>query len=477
MTNSTAMPATTRTLRLKLNEGFAGAGIALLDRFFDPTDDRVPSQAIFQLPINAQGGLGQQKRLTLDQWHTLELAWDINAKRCRLRIDGQAVVSSPLNQTTPNGVSYLHLRSNASRIDPAGFLIESVEVTIADKTRTARSRADRGKLSPPKLSRFALTKIEGPFTGGAVLDVGESGQFDDRWVTCPTILRDARGYRMWYSSFYEDSQGPGGIGLAISSDGIRWERANNGLPVLTNGSPFAMDAAEVFAPEVLREDNNFSMWYTGMSKRRDDSGFACYRIFLARSTNGVHWQRENGGQPVLVVGSPGSFDSVQAATPSVLREEHSYRMWYAAWSPKCGHTIGAALSDNGVSWTRENQGQPVEGLQPSAAYGPAVCRVGDQLVLFYMAQNERHSLYAAASQDGIHWRMLNGGEPVLTPGALGAFDDAIVGHPFAMVDGNKLRLWSTGYRRDPGGVNGWKLRIGLAESNLISMCDLTGQTN
>jgi len=122
----------TLKLRLKLNEGFGGVGVALLDRFFDPTDDRVPSQAVFHLHIDVQGRFGGDERLTLNQWHTLELAWDMGAKRCRVRMDGQAAKSLPLNQSSPNGVSYLHLRSSASSIDPAGFLVESVSVVIGE---------------------------------------------------------------------------------------------------------------------------------------------------------------------------------------------------------------------------------------------------------------------------------------------------------------------------------------------------------
>lgn len=119
------------TLRLRLNEGFAGAAIALLDRFFDPTDDRVPQQAICYLPINAQGRFARNQRLTFDQWHTLELAWDVDAENCRVRIDGEPAATLRLDAATQSGVSYLHLRSRASRLDPAGFFVESVYVKLA----------------------------------------------------------------------------------------------------------------------------------------------------------------------------------------------------------------------------------------------------------------------------------------------------------------------------------------------------------
>lgn len=120
----------TLTLRLKLNAGFRGGGIALLDRFFDPTDDRVSSQAAFHLPINAQGRLGQNEQLTFDQWHTLEFVWDVDAQQCRVRIDGRPATTLRLNATKLDGVSYLHLRSHATEVETAGFLVESVRAMV-----------------------------------------------------------------------------------------------------------------------------------------------------------------------------------------------------------------------------------------------------------------------------------------------------------------------------------------------------------
>ena len=128
----------TLTLRVKLNEGFAGAHVALLDRFFDPTDERVPSQAAFVLPIDAQGTLEQKSRLAFAQWHTLALAWDLDAGQCRVRVDNRAALTLPLKRAVRNGVSYLHLRSDAARVDAAGLMVESVGVTIDDEALLGR---------------------------------------------------------------------------------------------------------------------------------------------------------------------------------------------------------------------------------------------------------------------------------------------------------------------------------------------------
>jgi hypothetical protein len=143
-------------------------------------------------------------------------------------------------------------------------------------------------------------------------------------------------------------------------------------------------------------------------------------------------------------------------------------MWYAAWAPRYNHTICRARSRDGIVWARENGGRPVEGLSPSVAYGPAICRVGKQYLLLYMGSNGTTSLYAAISSDGNHWRMLNAGKPIVPPAPPDAFDAGLPGHAWLLAADNRVRCWYTGYRLDDAGVQGYILRIGLAQLTISS---------
>jgi sucrose-6-phosphate hydrolase SacC (GH32 family) len=271
---------------------------------------------------------------------------------------------------------------------------------------------------------------------------------------------------MWYSSYFNGNNGLGGIGLAESKDGVSWRREHNGKPVLPLGPDGAFDDGQVFGPSVLHDGKQYLMWYTGDAGIKHKSGIFYYQIGLATSPDGVTWTRANGGEPVLGNGPEGSVDEIQSATPCVLREGDGYRMWYAAWAPIPNHTICVARSADGVTWTRENDGKPVEGLHPSIAYGHSVARVGDRYVMLYMALSATRSLYGATSTDGRRWTMLNDGKPVLTTGSGSDFDANIVGHPDLLVEGDTLRAWYTGYQTKPGAVTNWDLRIGLAEAPL-----------
>jgi hypothetical protein len=118
------------TLRLRLNEGFGGASISLADRFFDPDDERGPSQAMYTLAIGSDGRSGDGINLAVGQWHTLVLSWDLEKRECRVAYDDQPATVVPLATATRNGISYLRLRSSARDPDTAGFLIESVQADL-----------------------------------------------------------------------------------------------------------------------------------------------------------------------------------------------------------------------------------------------------------------------------------------------------------------------------------------------------------
>ncbi|MAV36911.1 MAG: hypothetical protein CMJ59_15800 [Planctomycetaceae bacterium] len=333
--------------------------------------------------------------------------------------------------------------------------------------------------APSPLQDIAFHKIRGATQSGAVFDLGASGSFDAFWATCPSVQFDGKLYRMWYSSVYDNRMGAGGIGLVTSPDGLHWTRANGGKPVLQVGPPGAFDDGQVLAPEVLYDGTRYRMWYTGSSTKWHTSGVCHYRIGLALSKDGIHWQRANHGRPVLDLGAAGSYDGVQAATPTVLVDADGYRMWYAAWAPRPDHTICVARSRDGIHWQREDDGKPVTGLLPTRAYGPKVCRVGNQLLLLFAGsvRSKGTYLFGAVSSDGFQWAMIGKGQPIIPPGVARDFDAEATYHPAILRVDDRLRVWYTGVVQqrpqkkratDRGaarrGTN--RLQIGLAEARL-----------
>jgi len=120
------------TVRILLDEGSGGGSISLCDRSFKPTDDHSERQATFTVAMAPDGTLGKGPKLALGEWHDLEFAWALGRKGCHVSVDGET--SSALDQQNPtgNGVSYLHLRSEAKTTGEAGILVESVSVDVED---------------------------------------------------------------------------------------------------------------------------------------------------------------------------------------------------------------------------------------------------------------------------------------------------------------------------------------------------------
>jgi BNR repeat-like domain len=118
------------TLRLLVQEGFGGATLALLDRFFNPTDARVDTEGVFTLPVQPDGHISIAKTLEPGAWQTLRFEWDLPQRTCVIHIDDEPAVYLKPAYRDPVGINYLHIRSTATEIDQAGLLIESVSVDV-----------------------------------------------------------------------------------------------------------------------------------------------------------------------------------------------------------------------------------------------------------------------------------------------------------------------------------------------------------
>lgn len=120
----------TITMQAKFIAGFSGAKISLNDCFYDPWYTDGETNAIFTLAIDSNGAVTGGGQLSLNQWYTITLTWNLANGTCSVFADGTPLVTlSILNQpATGNPISYLRLKSAAvgTQIDHYGFVIESV---------------------------------------------------------------------------------------------------------------------------------------------------------------------------------------------------------------------------------------------------------------------------------------------------------------------------------------------------------------
>jgi predicted GH43/DUF377 family glycosyl hydrolase len=290
-----------------------------------------------------------------------------------------------------------------------------------------------------------------------VLTPGTTGSWDDVGVGAASVIYDTNDnlYKMWYTGYSDDDILK--IGYAYSSDGkTNWVKADaDGAPVGPVLSPSGADeAAGVGSPCVLKIGGTFYMWYTGY---KDVSGNKVPQIFLAESSDGTTWNRQNGGAAVLPQESGIAWENKGVHSASVIYDTSAphFKMWYTGRSGTTligDSSIGYATSDNGVAWTKYVS-NPVLSPGGSTFYqqGVAVAQVLKSATgynMWFSGYNNYHAgdievkIGHTSSTDGTSWDA-----PVLALNkSITGWDVGGVGAPGVLPHGpsNPLEMWYTG---------------------------------
>ena len=152
-------------------------------------------------------------------------------------------------------------------------------------------------------------------------------------------------------------------------------------PVVGYGPYMSWDERAIADPDAIRIGPYFYLYYLG----QDRADPPRQRLGLARSRDGVHWEKLRAN-PILSPGGPGAFDENGVGEPAVWQFHGFYWMLF----------------------TGRDRG-------------------------------ERRRLGLARSTDGVHWRKL----PQVFAGAE-AWDSEVICDPTVAVDGEEIRVWFGG---------------------------------
>lgn len=193
-----------------------------------------------------------------------------------------------------------------------------------------------------------------------VIDVGNSGEWDRGWLDTPEIVKDNTGYKMYYygDTIQQFAAISSAIGVAYSTDGINWTKEVNN-PIFSKGSVGEWDGTWVESPAVFFDTitGEYKMWYNGV-----DTATWKINIGLATSTDGVNWSKYVNN-PVLQAGNWGSYDDMWLGTPTVLKINNYFEMWYSATSTNSYNYVTAsfdtvsicyATSIDGINWIKHS---------------------------------------------------------------------------------------------------------------------------
>jgi predicted GH43/DUF377 family glycosyl hydrolase len=289
---------------------------------------------------------------------------------------------------------------------------------------------------------------------------GKSGEFDSNSSFHPAIIVYDNQYHMWYSGY--DGQGNGSrVGYAVSEDGISWERHPD--PVLVTGSGSSWDNFSVQQPTVLFDGTTWHMWYTGINI----SGLASRQIGYATSTDRINWTKHESN-PVLGSGPGGSWDEQWVCWQKVLFVDGMYHMWYTGGNGTLTR-IGHATSVDGVTWEKDPV-NPVLTVGTSGSWDdltvstPTVSYDGHTFHMWYCGAQTAFGDWKvgyAVSLDGRHWEKISIENPVMDLGSSSQWDDKFVAHGLEVIiddDSDELKMWYGGGRFNNAS------KIGFAQS-------------
>ena len=249
----------------------------------------------------------------------------------------------------------------------------------------------------------------------------------------PVVLRKGDNYLMFYAGF--DGRRTR-IGFAESADGNRWIRHKMN-PVLGVGEGAGWDGDSVFSGSVIKDGDTYRLWYSGFNGNKTKIGFAS-------SKDGINWRKSLA--PVFTPGD--NWDRMGAGYPSVIKEGKTYRMWYTGYDGRMLQ-IGYAYSDDGLNWHRYKD-IPVlktgNGWDSTQAAYPCVIKESNGYRMYYVGYNNKEEwIGVAVSKDGINWEKISGNPVIKGKGIIS---------PWVVKDGSAYRMWYSVY-----GDNGYEIHF------------------
>jgi Glycosyl hydrolases family 32 N-terminal domain len=320
---------------------------------------------------------------------------------------------------------------------PASELGERGRATFA----TASERS-----VPPTPAKTNFGKV------GVVLPNGTFGEADSVHARAPFVLRDDDGtYKMWYMGYDGDRFR---MLFATSPDGIHW--AKHGVMMDVGVPPYYWDS--VGGQSVLKIGSVYHMWFCAGFWSGGPFGFWA-QIYHAVSTDGLSWNVTGVALPPNQV-----WDQGMTNAPWVVQDRSGlYWLYFSGWDGS-NTRLGVATSVDGLSFTPYS-GNPILDLGSSGSWDqsdvntPAVIP-GPPWLLFYGGTDRiTGALGIARSNDGFHWSK-SPRNPVFKPDPAPAFDSSMLAYPDWLADPSGPRIYYAG-------GDGRTIQIGLIKTTTV----------
>ena len=310
-------------------------------------------------------------------------------------------------------------------------------------------------------SQYSWTKD----VGNPIFSGGGNGAWDKHVGRAVVLFNtDSSRFEMWYSGSYgpEISWRPNRIGFAWSSDGINWIKYS-GNPVLIP-EPGTFDEGSVEGHNVIRENGQYKMWYSGLRNGK-------YQIGYATSSDGMFWNKYLS--PVLTYGNTG-WDAGGVGYGNVLSNPGGYTMYYSGIGQV--YAIGRATSLDGITWQKDTINNPIltpglQGQWDDVLVGAPNCFQKNNILYMYYEGWQSTGIQsiglATSTNDGVTWSKY-GSNPVLIPGISGSWDASYVEAPIVIFLDDTIHMWYGG-AREPTENYLWRIGHAISPFDPVSV--------
>jgi predicted GH43/DUF377 family glycosyl hydrolase len=163
--------------------------------------------------------------------------------------------------------------------------------------------------------------------------------WDSLGVAFPCVINDGGTYRMWYTGRFNDSSTTGELRIGTATfDGFTWVKGSAAV-FSKSATSTDFDGKWVGAGCVVKEGLGiYTLYYTGFT---DSINGIQARIGKASSGDGATWTRD-AANPILNIGTSGSWDDKGVGAPCVILMTGITKMWYTGGRSDLQFKIGYA---------------------------------------------------------------------------------------------------------------------------------------
>lgn len=345
-----------------------------------------------------------------------------------------------------------HSASVTAQIE-GGEVTQSLDQNVSDVNQAGYfSLEPASHLVTAQLS-FQIQKHSEP-----VLRRGEPGEWDSVDLLNPSVIKKGNTFYNYYSGY---NGRVWQTGLATSDDGVHWKKYSNN-PVLTLSNGNAWDDSYIAANGSAIEINNeVYYYYQGRNASSNKTS-----IGLAKSVDWHKFQKE--AKPVLTTGTDHTWDSKAVADPYVIEYKDYYYMYYLGMDEMNVQRLGVARSKDGVVWEKSSA-NPILDVGTKGSFDenglgePSVYFNAPYFYMVYTGRDagEKRDIGLAVSLDGIHWKKQNY-NGFYTDRKSGTWDDSVICDTTFLFDddNNSLLMWYGGGNR-PLPAQGLNGEVGL----------------